>query len=127
MERLLSPREAAALLGITPDTLRRWEREGRIQAEWTPGGQRRYREADVKALLGSPTRHVSGSNALSRARAKVRTLPSADFDSDSDAEYSEPGPVKLEAEIPPWDRRVKEERAELEITKIQREREAILR
>ena len=55
MERSLSPSEAADLLGITPDTLRRWERQDRIQAERTPGGQRRYREADVKTLLGAPT------------------------------------------------------------------------
>ncbi len=127
MERLLSPREAAALLGITPDTLRRWEREGRIQAEWTPGGQRRYREADVKALLGTATPRLSASNARSDARAKIRTLPSGDFDADSEAEDSEPAPVKPQAEIPAWERRVKEERAKLEITKIQREREAILR
>lgn len=35
--------------------------------------------------------------------------------------------MKPQAEIPAWERRVKEERAKLEITKIQREREAILR
>ena len=100
MERLLSPREAAALLGITPDTLRRWEREGRIQAEWTPGGQRRYREADVKALLGTATPRSSASNARSDARAKIRTLPSGDFDSDSDAGSSEAVPVTGSSTVP---------------------------
>jgi putative resolvase len=34
--------EAASLLGVSPQTLRRWEREGKIWPERTSGGQRRY-------------------------------------------------------------------------------------
>lgn len=33
---------AAKALGVSISTLRRWEREGRIQAEYTKGGHRRY-------------------------------------------------------------------------------------
>jgi putative resolvase len=35
-------REAAKILGVRKETLRRWEREGKIQSERTPGGHRRY-------------------------------------------------------------------------------------
>lgn len=43
MNRLISIGEAAKLLGVSPQTLRRWEREGRLlPTERTSGGQRRY-------------------------------------------------------------------------------------
>ncbi|WP_207654701.1 helix-turn-helix domain-containing protein, partial [Sulfobacillus sp. hq2] len=42
MERLVSIREAAKALGVSMTTLRRWEAEGRLMAEHTPGGHRRY-------------------------------------------------------------------------------------
>ena len=41
--KLVSIREAAEALGVSPQTLRRWEREGRLLPdERTPGGCRRY-------------------------------------------------------------------------------------
>jgi DNA-binding transcriptional MerR regulator len=41
--KLVGIREAAAFLGVTPSTLRRWEREGKVlPAERTAGGYRRY-------------------------------------------------------------------------------------
>lgn len=43
--------EAASLLGISTDTMRRWEKAGRITADRTPTGHRRFRRADVEALL----------------------------------------------------------------------------
>lgn len=43
MTKLVSILEAAKFLGVSTQTLRRWEREGRgIPAQKTPGGQRRY-------------------------------------------------------------------------------------
>lgn len=43
MSKLLTTLQAAKALNISPQTLRRWEREGRIEpAERTSGGQRRY-------------------------------------------------------------------------------------
>lgn len=43
MTKLCSIADAAAALGISPQTLRRWEREGRIPPpDRTTGGQRRY-------------------------------------------------------------------------------------
>jgi len=43
MSKLLTIHEAAEFLGVSPQTLRRWEREGRaIPSQRTAGGQRRY-------------------------------------------------------------------------------------
>lgn len=48
---MLAAGVAARLAGVTVGTLRRWEREGRISASRTPGGQRRFRRDEVEALL----------------------------------------------------------------------------
>jgi len=41
--KMVSIQEAAKFLGVCPQTLRRWEREGRLLPdERTPGGRRRY-------------------------------------------------------------------------------------
>lgn len=43
MNKLITIQEAATFLGVSPQTLRRWEREGRgIPFQRTAGGQRRY-------------------------------------------------------------------------------------
>lgn len=39
--------EAAAYLGVHPDTLRRWEKAGKIRVYRTPGGERRFERADL--------------------------------------------------------------------------------
>jgi excisionase family DNA binding protein len=43
--------EAAALIGVSVDTLRRWAAAGRIKAVRTPTRQRRFKRSDVEALL----------------------------------------------------------------------------
>lgn len=40
--------EVARLFGVTVATVRRWEREGKISAERTPGGQRRFNRAEIE-------------------------------------------------------------------------------
>lgn len=47
----LSPREAAALIGVHEDTLKRWATRGEVPAFRTPGGWWRFRRSDVDALL----------------------------------------------------------------------------
>lgn len=43
MTKLLTIHQAAELLGVSSQTLRRWEREGKgLAVQRTPGGQRRY-------------------------------------------------------------------------------------
>ena len=43
--------EAAAELGVSLNTLRRWSDSGKLTCYRSPGGHRRYRRGDVEALL----------------------------------------------------------------------------
>jgi excisionase family DNA binding protein len=54
-ERLLTPGEVAALFRVDPKTVTRWAASGRISSIRTPGGHRRFRESEVRALLGDDT------------------------------------------------------------------------
>lgn len=47
----LTPAQAAAVLGLHPDTLRRWADKGRVPCWTTPTGQRRFSREDLDALL----------------------------------------------------------------------------
>ena len=50
-ERLLTPGEVATLFRVDPKTVTRWAAAGRIGSIRTPGGHRRFRESEVRALL----------------------------------------------------------------------------
>ena len=65
-ERLLTPGEVAALFRVDPKTVTRWAASGRITSIRTPGGHRRFRESEVRALLRgesepSPQGHPAAS------------------------------------------------------------------
>ncbi|WP_271216348.1 BldC family transcriptional regulator [Streptosporangium carneum] len=53
--RLLTPGEVASMFRVDPKTVTRWAREGRLTFTRTPGGQRRYWETEVRALLRGQT------------------------------------------------------------------------
>jgi excisionase family DNA binding protein len=48
---MLTPGEIASMLHVSPKTVTRWCREGRLDAVVTPGGHRRYPVAAVLRLL----------------------------------------------------------------------------
>ncbi|MCX6363401.1 MAG: GAF domain-containing protein [Actinobacteria bacterium] len=48
--------EAASSLGVSLNTLRRWSDSGKLVCYRSPGGHRRYRQADVEALLRAQSR-----------------------------------------------------------------------
>jgi excisionase family DNA binding protein len=50
-DRLLTPAEVAMAFRVDPKTVTRWAASGRITSVKTPGGHRRYREAEINALL----------------------------------------------------------------------------
>lgn len=52
MHKLIAIKEAADLLGVDPRTLRRWEADGKISPQKTPGGHRRYLLSDIEAMQG---------------------------------------------------------------------------
>ena len=58
LEDLLQIGDAAKLRGVSIDTLRRWEKAGKIQAVRTEGGHRRYRVADLLKVDNSTLRHT---------------------------------------------------------------------
>jgi molybdopterin-binding protein len=57
--------QAASLLGVSVDTLRRWEDEGRLAVARTPGGQRVVQVAEVHRLLRERRTPRSGAAATS--------------------------------------------------------------
>ena len=54
-QRLLTPAEVASLFRVDPKTVTRWAKAGKISSIQTPGGHRRFRESEVRALLDGGT------------------------------------------------------------------------
>ena len=50
-DRLLKPGEVAAMFRVDAKTVTRWAASGRLGSIRTPGGHRRFRESEVRALL----------------------------------------------------------------------------
>ncbi len=48
---LLTPAEVAAMFRVSPKTVTRWARAGKLTALRTLGGHRRFRAAEVRSLL----------------------------------------------------------------------------
>jgi excisionase family DNA binding protein len=67
-ERLLTPGEVASLFRVDPKTVTRWAAAGRISSIRTPGGHRRFRESEVRALLRGD---VTATAAAPAPRASV--------------------------------------------------------
>jgi excisionase family DNA binding protein len=55
---LLSVEEAAKFLGVSKSTMRRWEAEGRLNPDRTPGGHRRYRSEALAQMTVHPLPHT---------------------------------------------------------------------
>ena len=69
-DRLLTPGEVAVLFRVGPKTVTRWASAGRIGSIRTPGGHRRFRESEVRALLrGDVPTHPAPSPVASRPAA----------------------------------------------------------
>lgn len=62
-ERLLTPGEVALMFRVDPKTVTRWASAGRIGSIRTPGGHRRFREAEVRSLLTDLTVDATRTSA----------------------------------------------------------------
>ena len=51
MQRLLAPREAANVLGISYPTLKQWIYHGKLKSVKTPGGHHRVPESEIDRLI----------------------------------------------------------------------------
>jgi molybdopterin-binding protein len=64
----LSLGEAAAALGVSVDTLRRWDRKGLIQTKRDARNHRLVPSAEVRRLSSRPERHRTGTERSARNR-----------------------------------------------------------
>jgi molybdopterin-binding protein len=68
--------EAARALGVSVDTSRRWDRDGRLRTVRDERNRRRVPEAEVRRLRGSEPRHRTGAplSARNRLAGVVRSV-----------------------------------------------------
>jgi molybdopterin-binding protein len=64
--------EAAKLLGISLDTLRRWDRAGRIETARDSGNRRIVSALEVQRLRGEQEGHLSARNRIQGTVTDVR-------------------------------------------------------
>lgn len=64
----LSLGEAAKQLGVSVDTLRRWDEAGKIETTRDPNDRRRVAISEVERLRDSPQRHGTGDALSTRNR-----------------------------------------------------------
>ena len=62
-EPLLTPGEVATMFRVDPKTVTRWAKTGRLTSIRTPGGHRRYRQTEVRALLAASRSRAATSPA----------------------------------------------------------------
>jgi molybdopterin-binding protein len=60
--------EAARTLGVSQDTLRRWDRAGKLATERDERNRRRVPVAEVERLSARPPRHKTGAPLSARNR-----------------------------------------------------------
>lgn len=53
IDALLTPSEVAALFRVSPKTVTRWAKQGKMGAIRTLGGHRRFRASEVKAAIAA--------------------------------------------------------------------------
>jgi excisionase family DNA binding protein len=63
--------EVARVLNMTDAAIRRWAREGLVEAMKTPGGQYRFRREALARLL--QVKHPNGSQTNSSPRRRSKT------------------------------------------------------
>jgi excisionase family DNA binding protein len=72
--------EASRMLGVDPDTLRRWADNGKIDVLKTPGGHRRFLRESIEGMLPRPRRSLSSiGEAPDRIAAEFRKRVRSDL------------------------------------------------
>jgi molybdopterin-binding protein len=68
MPRQLTLGEAAQAIGVSADTLRRWDRAGKLRTVRDDRNRRWVPEEEVARLSGRPQRHAAGDSLSARNR-----------------------------------------------------------
>ena len=63
-EPLLTPGEVATMFRVDPKTVTRWAKTGRLTSIRTPGGHRRYRQTEVRALLAASCSRAAATSSV---------------------------------------------------------------
>jgi molybdopterin-binding protein len=86
-----SASEAARILGISLDTLRRWDRQGRLRVERDDGNRRMVPAAEIERLRGD--RAKDDLSARNRFRGIVRSVEVQGFLAQVEIDVTEPARV----------------------------------
>jgi excisionase family DNA binding protein len=113
---------ASRLLGVDPDTLRRWAKDGRIEAFTTPGGHRRFARRSLERLIAvrrrgrTPLASLGATpERLSRAyRRSYAADPTATSDPGDRDAFRRDGRLLVEALLAHLDGRDERARAKAE-------------
>ena len=60
--------DAARAIGVSADTLRRWERAGKLRTKRDGANRRRVTQREIQRLGGHPDRHTTGDSLSARNR-----------------------------------------------------------
>ena len=97
-ERDYSLGEAARAIGVSVDTLRRWDRDGKLGTERDANDRRRVPVGEVERLRSAPERHRTG-DALSTRNRFAGTVTSVEVDGVMALVEIEAGPHRVIAAI----------------------------
>ena len=90
--------EAAKALGVSVDTLRRWDRGGKLRTHRDERNRRRVSRSEVARLSAGPTRHETGTAGSPRNRF-AGTIRSVETDGVMALVELEAGPFLVTAAI----------------------------
>jgi molybdopterin-binding protein len=90
--------EAAKAIGVSADTLRRWDRAGKLQTRRDARNRRIVPAAEVRRLTQRPARHATGSKGSARNRL-TGTVRSVEVDGVMALVELEAGPFLITAAI----------------------------
>ena len=94
----LSLGEAAAALGVSVDTLRRWDRNGRLKTKRDSRNRRLVPASEIRRLSARPARHRTGTEGSARNRF-TGVIRSAEADGVMALVELEAGPFLVTAAI----------------------------
>jgi len=94
----LSLGEAAQQIGVSVDTLRRWDRDGKLETTRDENDRRRVPVAEVERLRAAPKRHTTGDSLSTRNRF-AGTITSVEVDGVMALVELEAGPHRVTAAI----------------------------